>query len=244
MPDVIAYCGLPPIPGHLFARWNLDPLLIAALLLLGGAHVRFAPRPQRRLAAAGWLLAALLLVSPLCALSVSLFSARVGQHMLLALLAAPLVAAALPRRGRAPAWPIFASFAAFTAALWAWHLPGPYEATFRSDLVYWGMHATLFGSAVALWRELIQHPANRSLSVLALGLFTTVQMGLLGAVLTFSTRPLFSPHYLTTTAWGLDPLADQALGGLLMWVPGLLFFLVAAWRSLTMILPKARVAHG
>lgn len=243
MPDILAYCGLPPVPGDLLARWNLDPWLIAALAFLTGLHLRHARPRQRWLAGTGWLLVAIFLLSPLCALSVSLFSARVGQHMLLALVAAPLIAAALPRRGPAPMWPIFASFAAFTAALWAWHLPGPYDATFRSDAIYWAMHITLFGSAVLLWRVLIHHPAEHGLSVLALGLLTTVQMGLLGALLTFATRPLFAPHLLTSSAWGLSPLTDQSLGGLLMWVPSLAFFLVAAKRSLDMLLPRVRAGR-
>jgi putative membrane protein len=44
-------------------------------------------------------------------------------------------------------------------------------------------------------------------------------MALLGAILTFTDRPLYTPHLLTTQAWGLTPLADQQLAGAIMWVP-------------------------
>ena len=63
-----------------------------------------------------------------------------------------------------------------------------------------------------------------------------VQMGLLGALITFAARPLYAPHWLTTQDWGLSPLDDQQLAGLIMWAPGSLVYLFAAvailYRSL------------
>jgi putative membrane protein len=111
-------------------------------------------------------------------------------------------------------------------------MPTPYEATFTSTAVYWTMHITLFGSAIVLWRELLNHPPLRIAPSLVVGLLTSMQMGLLGAVLTLARRPLFFPHFTTTQTWGLTPLQDQQLGGILMWVPGILLFLWAAIRSL------------
>jgi hypothetical protein len=46
-----------------------------------------------------------------------------------------------------------------------------------------------------------------------------MQMSLLGALLTFSPRALFPVHLLTTAPWGLSPLEDQQIGGLIMWIP-------------------------
>lgn len=224
------YCGAPPHPGELLARFNLDPLLIVALVALAAAHLRWRAREGSGVlpAAAGWAVTAAALLSPLCALSVALFSARVGQHMLLALIAAPLVALALPGGARS----IWASAGAFLAALWVWHMPGPYAATFTSDTVYWLMHLTLFGSAVWLWRGLLH---DRGLAGMAAGLLTSVQMGVLGAVLTLAGVPLFAEHLATSLAWGLSPMTDQALGGLLMWVPGIAFFIASAARSLHLL---------
>jgi putative membrane protein len=231
----LPYCGSPPIPGELLTRFNLDPVLIVSLLVLAVAHVSEAHSRRGRLSAGcGWAVAAAAFISPLCAWSVSLFSARVGQHMILVLLAAPLIAYAWPPRGgRRTAALLWLSAVVFFLALWFWHMPAPYDATFSSTAVYWSMHLTLFGSAILLWRELLHHPADRTADVLTVGALTSMQMGLLGAVLTFAGHPLYFWHLLTlTSVWGLTPLQDQQLGGIFMWVPGILLFLWAALRSL------------
>src|SRR5690606_23249383 len=59
-------------------------------------------------------------------------------------------------------------------------------------------------------------------------LATMVQMGLLGALITFAGQPLFAPHLTTTAAWGLTPLADQQLAGLIMWAPAAGVYLLSA----------------
>jgi putative membrane protein len=69
-------------------------------------------------------------------------------------------------------------------------------------------------------------------AVLAVGAFTSMQMGFLGAVLALASHPMFSWHFLFAPTWGLTPMQDQQLGGTLMWVPGLLLFVWAALRSL------------
>jgi putative membrane protein len=239
----IPYCGAPPVPADIWRRWNLDPLLIAALLApliayaIGARLGRDAlSRPTARRQAlfyGGWILGAAALVSPLCPLSVALFSARVGQHMLLTTIVAPLLALSRPgsvmgaglarlipiklRPIRSPS-PLIAA-GLFAAALWFWHAPAPYTATFQSDVAYWLMHLTTFAAAYALWAALLDRASDRLAGFVAATFLTTGQMGLLGAVITFAGRPLYPPHQLTTAAWGLSPLADQQLGGVIMWVP-------------------------
>jgi len=230
----LPYCGAPPLPGALLTRFNLDPLLITALLLALVVLLCIARAPgARRYAACGWAVALLAFVSPLCALSLALFAARVAQHMLLILGAAPLIALGLPRGsgclGRAGLW---SACGAFFIALWFWHMPGPYDATFAFTPWYWAMHLSLFGSAVWLWRELLHGEHAHTVDVLCAGAFTSMHMGLLGAVLTMAGRPLFFWHLTTTQPWGLSPLEDQQLGGVLMWVPGIGLFLWAALRTL------------
>jgi putative membrane protein len=229
----IPYCGVAPLPGELLTRFNVDPILCGVLLGLATIHVAELRGRMRKLAAAGWLVTAAAFISPLCALSVSLFSARIAQHMLLMLVAAPLLAVSIPRPpvqrsgtrlAFATAWVLI--------ALWSWHMPVPYAATFTSDVVYWCMHLTLFGGATLLWRELLHHPPSATFAALAAGLFTSMQMGLLGALLALAGRPLFAWHTEFTAAWGLSPLQDQQVGGVLMWIPGILLFLWAALRSL------------
>lgn len=240
MTQELPYCGLAPLPGELPSRFNVDPVLIAGLVCVCLAQLvwlrhrsRFEVRRRQAFAVAGWSVAAAAFLSPLCALSVALLSARVGQHMVLSLIAAPLIAMGLPR---GPAWThmrrLWVSASIFLIALWYWHMPDPYAATFDSSRMYWAMHITLFGSSIFLWRELLDHPAHQTTQVLAAGSLTFLQMGLLGAMLTLADRPLFQWHATTTLAWGLTPLQDQQLAGTIMWVPGIALFLWIAVRSL------------
>ena len=246
----LPYCGFAPVPGMLLGRFNLDPVLIAALILLctwqlwAVRHSAIDRRPRQIMTLAGWLIAAGAFLSPLCALSVALFSARVAQHMVLVLVAAPLIAMTWPGtlRHKHPAT-LWGAASVFFLVLWFWHMPIPYEETFRSVTVYWAMHLSLFGSAIWLWRELLQHPPERIGAVLAASLVTFLQMGLLGAVLTLAGRPLFQWHTFTTQAWGLSPLQDQQLGGALMWVPGIALFLWSALRSLGCLWRSLERAH-
>jgi putative membrane protein len=59
-----------------------------------------------------------------------------------------------------------------------------------------------------------------------------MQMGLLGAILTFARFALYAPHYLTTQQYGFSPLDDQQLAGLIMWVGSLPLTIVAGWPIL------------
>lgn len=226
MNEALAWCGAPPLPFELWARWTTDPALLAGLAsaaaLLARA-MRGAPAGRRGAGWAGFAVVAAAFVSPLCALAVALFSARAAQHMILVLVAAPLLALALPRPAR-PGTGAAALTAAFAVLFWLWHLPGPYDAALRDGALYWASHLSLLAAAVALWRALLSDPSP---AALALGAAASAQMGLLGAVLVFAPGALYVSHLGTTTVFGLSPLADQQFGGLLMWVPGSLAFLVA-----------------
>lgn len=254
----IPYCGTPPNPGELLERWNLDPVLISALAALWvaysvGARRAGVARRERTLFHVGWALTAAALISPLCPLSVSLFAARVGQHMILTLIAAPLVAAGHPatalrgilgRRGPpptsgdGPAKSAVLAAGLFWALLWYWHAPGPYAATFESTLVYWTMHVTVYGSALWLWSALLAQPRRQPVWTISAGLISTIQMGLLGALITLAPRAVYAPHFTTTFAWGLSPLQDQQLGGAIMWIPGCVVFLAAAMAELWTLLSE------
>lgn len=263
----IPYCGTPPLPAELWARWNLDPILIACLgavviLYALGARRRGTIETRRRAAFyAGWFITAAALVSPLCPLSVSLFAARVGQHAVLILIAAPLVMAGrpffalraiLPPMGslvgllrflRVMAAPLPAA-ALFAVLLWFWHMPAPYAATFGSDVVYWTMHLTMFGSALLLWGALSLQHEKALPQVVAAGILSAVQMTFLGALITLTPHPLYGPHMFTTAAWGLSPLQDQEIGGLIMWVPGCAVFLAVAIGGLILAMRRADRAYA
>lgn len=229
---VIAYCGPAAIPADLPARWNFDPLLIAALLLLAVVIARGRSADGR----AGWSALALMIVvfvSPLCALSSALFSARVLHHVLLIAGVAPLLALAFPLR-RSVSPPLALLVGVHAVVLWLWHAPAVYAWGLASVPAYWLMQVTLLGSAWLLWRGIL---ARGSQGGALLALVATIgQMGLLGALIVFAPQPLYVVHLTSTEAWGLSPLADQQLAGLLMWVPAMLPYLGAglwlAWSSL------------
>lgn len=242
----VAYCGTPPDPAELWTRFNLDPVLIGVLLLIAVGHCALVSNPSmRRSALIGWGIAAAAFLSPLCALSVALFSARVAQHMILVLIAAPFIATALPAStARNNTRGLWIATALFFAALWVWHMPLPYDATFLSTPLYWLMHVSLFGSSILLWRELLHHKPERTASALLAGMLTSMQMGLLGATLSLAAHPLFAAHVLSAPAWGLTPLQDQQLGGVIMWVPGIGLFLWAAMRSLRRLFVVLEGTHA
>jgi putative membrane protein len=231
----LPYCGTAPLPGELLMRFNSDPVLIAALIAAASLQLWAGRRsPPRRLFCGfiGWMIAAVAFLSPLCALSVALFAARAAQHMILILVAAPLIAAGMSSRAPRAVWPLWLSALAFFVSLWFWHMPLPYDATFHLVAAYWCMHLSLFGSAIWFWYALMHHARAHAVDAFAAGTLTSIQMGMLGALLSLGDHALFRWHLLTTWSWHLTPLEDQQLGGVLMWVPGIIIFLWVAVRSL------------
>jgi len=214
-----SYCGSAPVAGDWLGRWNGDPILVLLLLIAAVLTMRL-PVGRRGAGLAGVGVLAITFVSPLCALSVALFSARAVQHLLLIGIAAPLLAIAWPMRGR-----VAVTLPLSTAVLWAWHLPVLYDAALAHVGIYWIMQATLLGSAWAYWSSIRRASAMEAVAGIAGG---AVQMGFLGALLTFAGRPLYASHLATTVSFGIGPLADQQLAGLVMWVPGMAPYAVAA----------------
>jgi putative membrane protein len=221
------YCGAGPDPSDLLSRWNLDPLMIGGLFLTGAAYVvhrRRGGAGHDGLVTGALCVLAIAFVSPLCALSSALFSARIVHHAALAAVAAPLLAFGLPGGGaRGPG--LAAAAAIHALAFWAWHAPGAYAWALSGDAAYWMMQASIFGSAFVLWGAVRRVGGLAAAGAL---LATMIQTGLLGALLAFAPRALYAPHLATTQAWGLSPLADQQLAGLIMWAPMAGAYLLAA----------------
>jgi cytochrome c oxidase assembly factor CtaG len=205
--------------------------------------------------AAGWITLLLALVSPLHRLGGTLFSAHMAQHELLMAVAAPLLVLgrplvpfvwALPMTWRrtvgswAAAAPVRRTWEMLTlplvawtlhaAAIWLWHAPPLFESTLRSELIHTLQHMSFLGSGLLFWWALLRGREGRiGRPAAVLYLFTTsLHTTVLGALLTFSSR-LWYPLYASSTAmWGLTPLEDQQLAGLIMWVPANLTYLLAA----------------
>jgi hypothetical protein len=177
-----------------------------------------------------------------------------AQHEVLMMLAAPLLVLGRPltpylwavppgmrrRAGRLSKRPWFARTWSFLsnpvhawwlhfAALWIWHIPGLFQATLRHDTVHAAQHVSFLASALLFWWSLFRrHGANRQYGAAAFYVFTTMlHTGVLGALLTFSTVVWYPAYGTTAEAWGLTPLEDQQLGGLLMTVPPIVVYLGA-----------------
>lgn len=200
------------------------------------------------------------LISPVDALGEALSAAHMAQHMLLffaapfLILAAPLPVYlwALPlswrrRVGskskqswialpwRALTTPIVA-WLGYALALWIWHAPGLYQAALQTPLLHDLEHFSFFATALLFWWVVFRSAPRTT----ALGmLFTTMlHSGLLAALMTFSSRPWYPIYSNSTAAWGLTPLEDQHLAGLLMWVPGSIGYLLAGLGLVALWLQK------
>lgn len=223
----IPYCGPAPLPADLWSQWNLDPVILAPLSVAAVwlcVSRRMTPR-SRLTGALAVAVLAVAFVSPLCALSSALFSARTVHHLALVCLAAPLIAFALPRASRARFGAVMIATLLQAVVLWFWHAPALYQAALSNDLAYALMEVTLLGASVLFWVVIRAAPAPAA----ALGLvLTMVQMGMLGALLVFAGSAVYGPHLTTTAGWGLSPLEDQQLSGLIMWAPAAAIYLVTA----------------
>jgi cytochrome c oxidase assembly factor CtaG len=181
------------------------------------------------------LLAAL--VSPLDGLGEDyLFSGHMVQHVLLGDIAPLLLLLALSRVIMRPATRrltglerrlgVLASPAtglvAWLVVMYVWHIPALYDAAVEHPLVHLLEHASFFAAGVALWWPLIQPvPMRRRLTGLQpVAYIGTAKAGLaaLGIFLTWSATAIY-PYYETTPRiWGLSPVEDQNVAGVIMMV--------------------------
>jgi putative membrane protein len=226
-------------------------------LLASTAPRRRAPWASVGLGAA-WLLGltalGVALASPLERLAEDSLVAHMIQHLLLTIVAAPLlvladpvprVLTALPARARAvlvPPWSavvrrarrpvvVLGVAVAYLALVLAWHLPGAYEAAVRSDTVHVAEHVTFLTAAVVLWWCVLRIPRRRFdqlVAGLAALLVPAFGEAVLGGVMMLSATPWYGVYVETAAAHGLDPVADQQVAGAVLWGAGTPVYLLAA----------------
>jgi putative membrane protein len=230
--------------------------VIGGVLLLAGLYTYGVVRSGRRIPLSQALAffggcAALLVAlnGPLHDLSdYYLLSAHMVQHLLLTLVVAPLWLAGTPGplldqlltpllRRRVPAAVVgtatrpLVALAAYTVALIGWHLPGPFNAALEGHGWHIVEHLTLLTGALLAWwpilstsRRLPGLPyAAQLLYLFVFGMPMTV----VAAFVTVAERPLYGWYATAPRLFGLTPLADQQLGGIIMWVPAGVVPLVA-----------------
>ncbi len=221
--------------------------------------------------AAGMAVVLVSLASPLDALATTLVSAHMGQHLLLASLAAPLLAygsplalfpGALPaavrrtahrwrrrfaRRLRRFAAPlVLVGLVLHTATFWVWHVPVLYEASARSDALHALQHASFLGTGVVFWWAILGTGRRTTPSgIRIVSLFAaTLQGAALGALMTFSGSVWYPAYEAGQRIWGIAPMADQQLAGMLMWGVGAIVPVAAAALIIVAWLERAMTSSG
>jgi cytochrome c oxidase assembly factor CtaG/cytochrome c2 len=197
---------------------------------------------------AGLAALTLAMISPLHAAGGALFTAHMIQHELLMAIGAPMLVLGrpgvpllwgLPDSLRASAGGVLASrssrwiwrnlstpaiaFLLHGVAIWVWHEPSLYNASVTSSVVHSLQHISFIATALLFWWSVLESRHRRTNSAAAvISLFlTAIHTTLLGALLAFSETSMYAAYPEShTIAWGLTPLDDQQLGGLIMWIPG------------------------
>jgi putative membrane protein len=239
--------------------WNWEPTILLGLALLAGGYA-LAVGPLRRRSAWGapvplWrqvafylgcLTVFIALISPLDALADGyLFSAHMGQHMLLMFVAPPLwligtpgwlveqlIPAGQARHAASMIVHPATAFVIFNLTMWAWHWPRIYDLALEHEGLHIVEHLMFMATAVIGWWP-----------VLGPGHLSEVQLGnparifylipsmfactALAALITLSPYVLYTFYSAAPQQWGISPLLDQQLGGLIMWLPGDLVYLAA-----------------
>jgi putative membrane protein len=114
-------------------------------------------------------------------------------------------------------------------ALWVWHVPVLFDAVLHYEWVHTLQHLSFLVSALVFWWALIHGPQGAmGYGAAVLYLFTTsIHSGALGALLTLAGAVWYPSYIGLTGSWGLTPLEDQQLGGLIMWIPAGAVYIVA-----------------
>jgi putative membrane protein len=120
----------------------------------------------------------------------------------------------------------------FLGMLYIWQVPFLHNLAVRNDAVHELMHTTLLFSGFLFWWLVIDPKPHRSrlhhgLRVLYLGLIV-IPNTLLGAGITFNGNLIYDAYYDFPQPLGMDPLIDQQLGGLLLWVVGDMMSIITA----------------
>ena len=252
-----------------FASWPLDGRVIALLLLSVFIYTRGWLKGRRllrdqydgmRLTAFLASLVVLFLAteSPLDAFDSLFLSAHMAQHLLLIMIAPPLLLLSHPllpmlrglpkgfvKEGLGPflSWQPLKNFfgwlsspipawIVFAVSTLGWHLPFMYELALSSAAWHGVQHACFFWSGVLFWWPVIQpgpgKPRWPRWMAIPYLLLADILNSGLSVVFVFSSKLVY-PSYGTVRATQFGALEDQSLAGLLMWVPGSVVYLVPAF---------------
>jgi putative membrane protein len=170
-----------------------------------------------------------------------LFSAHMVQHLVLTLVAPPLLIMATPGWMLRPAlrWPGVGAaarwataapmaFVIFNVVLAVWHLPPMYEYAMEHHNVHIGQHLCFMISATLMWWPILSPlPELPRISYPAQMLYLflmSIPMSIVAVCIGYSDHALYPFYASAPRLWGITPMQDQLIGALIMWIPGGLFF--------------------
>jgi putative membrane protein len=220
--------------------------------------------------ASGWIVLAVSLLSPLHEWSEKLFSAHMVQHELMMVVAAPLLVAARPlvpvlwslpesarfsigrlvqSRSFSNAWSFVSrplvAWVLHAVAIWGWHVPPFFDLAVRNEFAHTVQHVSFLLTALLFWwTALPRGQSDRNASSLFSLFGTALHTSVLGALLTFSDASWYHSYQTTAVPGQLSPLDDQQLGGLIMWIPGGLTYLIVALLMAARLLREPSGAWG
>ena len=222
--------------------WDLHYSVVIGLVLLAGLYVFLGGLTSARRHVASFVGALLVLFvalnGPLHSLSDSyLFSAHMAQHLLLTLVFPPLLLYGCPAHvvrplllprwvmalGRVVTRPLPAALL-FSGPIVIWHVPALYEAALRNHNLHIAQHLVFLTTAVIMWWPVLspvpELPRVQHLLQMLYLFLLGIPMSITGALITLSDSALYPFYAAAPRVWRLDPLQDQQIGGLLMWVLG------------------------
>jgi len=248
--------------------------LALVIYLVGRARLAkraSAPPSGTALFLAGWIVLTFAIVSPLHEAGERSFTLHMIEHELIMLVSTLLLAASNSggvmawglskplRHALAGTWksPLQALWKRLTepvtatalqgAVMWAWHAPILFDRALDSSGWHIAQHSCFFLSSLIFWWAMLHPRAGRSgFGVSAICLFVTSLIGgALGALMSFSSSPWYAQYAaMGMTGIGLDPVDDQRLAGLIMWIPGGLVHGVAALVLFYKWLKSAEESHA
>ena len=233
----------PALPQDWWLQWSFAPASLLGVAALAWWALRL-DGAQRKFAWAGCLLCAVAWISPLCRLGATLAAGHMAQLMVVVLAGALLALAHRVPADRDGARFLGLLTLAHAMVLWGWHVPAVYTAILGNAFVHviaWGL---LLASSYGFWRAVLQSASARPFAALLAVLATMAHTGLLGALLTLAGRACYAVQWPGARAWGWEPLADQQVAGLLMWVPGGGAYFAAALALSWRMLAAPRVHEG
>jgi putative membrane protein len=259
--------------GWTFDPWVTLPLASVLLLFLVG-RVRLArrsnvPRPRAWLFVAGWAVLTLSLVSPLHEGGEDSFSLHMIEHELIMLVATLLLAAShaggtlawglpgLLRQALGGGWkaPLAAIWRRLTepvtativqaVVMWVWHAPALFDSTLESRGWHIAQHANFIVASLLFWVAMLNPKRGGYLLSVACLFATSLVEGALGALMALSQSPWYASYAaMGMSGIGLDPVTDQQLAGLLMWIPGGLLHGAVALALLYRWLTRTEERHA